>query len=151
MYAPRASGACLALRNCHGLPLCRRGMACHPLPASGPGQIFRSSSGKHSPRRGESMTTAGVGECPAILKRERERRGEVDLSVSQNGKQGELRGFVLAHVPKLSFGVLICCGVLACSTEVRKRIVWPPNKQGGGKKKKKKSAARGGVNARGSH
>lgn len=71
------------------------------------------------------------------------------MSVSQNGKQGELRGFVLAHVPKPSFGVLIYCGVLACSTEVRKRIVWPPNKRS--KKKKKKSAARGGVNARGSH
>lgn len=35
------------------------GMAHHPLPACGPGQIFRSSSGKHSPHRGESMTTAG--------------------------------------------------------------------------------------------
>lgn len=42
----------------------------------------------------------------------------------------ETRGvqdFVLAHVPKPFFGVLIDCGVLAFSTEVKKRIVWPPN------------------------
>lgn len=69
------------------------------------------------------------------------------MSVSQNGKQGELRGFVLAHVPKPSFGVLIYCGVLACSTEVRKRIVWPPNKRS--KKKKKKKVLLVAVSTRG--
>lgn len=59
----------------------------------------------------------------------------------------ETRGvedFVLAHVLKPSFGVIIYCGMLAFSTEVKNRRMWPPNST-------EKSAARGSVNTRDAH
>lgn len=62
---PGASRVCLALRNGHEFSFVvivekrRLGMARHALAASSPRQIFGSSSSKHFPHRGESMTASG--------------------------------------------------------------------------------------------
>lgn len=47
-------------------------------------------------------------------------------------KKRGVQDFVLAHIPKPFFGVLIDCGVLAFPVEVKKRIVWTHCMSGGG-------------------
>lgn len=107
---PGASWVCLALRNCHGFPLCWiffffwkewLGMAHHPLPACGPGQIFRSSSGKHSPHRGESMTTAGEENAQPYWMgvRERKRKREKNCLSAKMGDKGS-SGFCTGTCPE---------------------------------------------------
>ena len=43
------------------------------------------------------------------------------------GDKGEFRILYWHMSRSLPFGFLICCGMLAFSAEVTKRIVWPPN------------------------
>lgn len=149
---PGASRVCLALRNCHGFPLCRfwRSVAWNGLPSPPCLRPWANIQVKQWQTLSSPWWVhgyCGVGECPAILRGDRERKRERKKKKLVCQPKWETKGvqdFVLAHVPKPSFGVLIYCGMLAFSTEVRERIVWPPNNL-------KKSAAHGCVNAGDSH
>lgn len=107
---------------CAGFQEAWLGMACHPLYASGPRQIFRSSSGKHSLLTVESPWLLQGRGMSSHTERERKK---ACLSAKIGDK--ESLGFCTGICPEAFLWNFNLLWHLAFSTEVKNRIVWPPN------------------------
>lgn len=85
-------------------------MAYHPLPASfQPSRANIQVKQWQTPSPLTRASTVGVARCPAESEKKK------NCTSAKWEDESGVRDFVLAHVPKSSFGVLIYCDILPFS------------------------------------